>query len=241
MKIGVGSSLHWPTSPFSPRSNSIMSSGRSSGPMGRTSLPRRYTSWTRARSRARCLWGLGCGPGWGRPGSRSPRTRGCGRRPRGGVASLRSPAGGRDCRSCRRRRRSRSGPWGASGGRGPLPRGSGASILVAASSSRSKLQSQGVTGIPPPRPKNSMPSIVVPSPCRTVAALQSDAGLAQGIDGLVVSGYEDGRRLDRGQRADRFAPAPRAPRRSRRRRSRRRPRPTSRPVAPPARGRDGGR
>src|SRR3954447_18260272 len=53
--------------------------------------------------------------------------------------------------------------------------GQGDSIAVAASSSRSKLQSQGVTGIPAPRPKNSAPSIVVPSPCRTVAALQSVA------------------------------------------------------------------
>ena len=44
--------------------------------------------------------------------------------------------------------------------------------LSASSSSRSKLQPQGVTGIPPPSPKNVVPSICVASPCRTVAASQ---------------------------------------------------------------------
>jgi hypothetical protein len=42
-------------------------------------------------------------------------------------------------------------------------------------SSRSKLQSQGVTGTPAPRPKNSTPSIDSDSPCRTAAASQPAA------------------------------------------------------------------
>ena len=73
------------------------------------------------------------------------------------------------------RRSRRSGPWAASGGRGPRPRGSRPSSPPAAASSRSKLQSQGVTGTPAPRPKNSTPSIVRASPCRTAAASQPAA------------------------------------------------------------------
>src|SRR2546421_5926886 len=50
--------------------------------------------------------------------------------------------------------------------------GTWASRASASSSSRSKLQPQGVTGIPPPSPKNVVPSICAASPCRTVAASQ---------------------------------------------------------------------
>ena len=106
-----------------------------------------------SRPRSRCPSARGCGPACRRSGSRSPRTRGCGRRP---------PAAARFSSIAR----SRAGlpKWiagavavavaaaAASGGRGPRPRGRRASISLAASSSRSKLHSQGVTGMPAPRP-----------------------------------------------------------------------------------------
>src|SRR5215218_7555160 len=55
------------------------------------------------------------------------------------------------------------------------PSGQGASMPAASSSSRSKLHCQGVTGMPAPRPKNSIPAIVIPSPCRTRADSQPRA------------------------------------------------------------------
>src|SRR5438105_2586531 len=60
------------------------------------------------------------------------------------------------------------GEWTTSTHAGGTP----ASRSSASSSSRSKLQSHGVTGIPPPSPKNVVPSICAASPCRTVAASQ---------------------------------------------------------------------
>jgi len=49
-----------------------------------------------------------------------------------------------------------------------------------------------------------VPSIVVPAPCRTVAALQA-AAASRSASGLVVAGDEHGRRLDSSQRPDRLA------------------------------------
>src|SRR5262249_28401743 len=62
-------------------------------------------------------------------------------------------------------------PFGGECRTSTAPSGQGASIATASSSERSKLHSQGVVGTPAPSPKYSIPSIVVPSPCRTVAAL----------------------------------------------------------------------
>ena len=70
----------------------------------------------------------------------------------------------------------------ANGGRGPRPRAPGRASRRGLLVERSKLQSQGVSGTPAPRPKNSTPSIVVPSPCRTVAAAQPARRAAQRVD-----------------------------------------------------------
>ena len=58
--------------------------------------------------------------------------------------------------------------------------------------------------MPAPRPKNSSPPIVVPSPCSTVAALQPAAASRSASVGLVVAGDQHGRRLDRRERVDRL-------------------------------------
>src|SRR5918994_2105943 len=60
-------------------------------------------------------------------------------------------------------------PFGGEWTTSTAPSGQPDSIAVASSSSRSKLQSHGVTGTPAPSPKKARPSISVGSPCRTVA------------------------------------------------------------------------
>ena len=97
------------------------------------------------------------------------------------------------------------GPRGraaASGRRARRPRDTPRASAAASSSVRSKLQSQGVTGTPAPRPKNATPSISAPSPCSTVGRVPAPAGLAEGVLGLVVAGDEDrGRRRSRAGRS----------------------------------------
>ena len=126
------------------------------------------------RARSRFRPGRGCGSGSRRPGSRSPTTRGCDRRRRSAAASPRCLRAGPGCRSGRRRRWCRGAPSGESGGRGRRPSGQSPSIEAAAVSSRSKLQSQGVTGMPPLRGRRTRPrrSIRI-RPCQADAPSQT--------------------------------------------------------------------
>ncbi len=128
---------------------------------------------TRSRSRYRPARGSAAASR--RPCSGSPRPRGCGRRRPAAAPSARPPRGAPCCRSGCRDRRRRSGPCGGEWRTSTAPSGAGAIIVAASSSERSKLQSQGVVGIPAPSPKNSSPSISSPSPCSTVAAGQPAA------------------------------------------------------------------
>ena len=149
------------------------------------------------RPRARCRSARGCAAASRRPCSRSPRPRGCGRRRPPAAASPRSPPAAPGCRSGCRRRRRRSGPCGGEWRTSTAALRAGAIISLAASSSRSKLHSQGVVGMPAPRPKNSTPSIVVPSPCSTVAAFQPAARRAARrsvslLPGIRIVGFSIG-------------------------------------------------
>ena len=97
----------------------------------------------------------------------------------------------------------RGGEWRTS----TASSGQSASRSAAASSSRSKLQSHGVVGIPAPRPKKVTPSSSAESAVQHRRGLPVLRGLAERVLGLVVAGHEEGRRLDRGQRADRVVEA----------------------------------
>ena len=122
-----------------------------------------------------------------------------------GPLRLDRRAGSPRCRGARRRRSGRRGPAGGEWTTSTAPVGQSASIAsAAASSERSKLQSQGVDRDPGAeaeeldparsrRPRRGGPS---PPPSR--------GRLAQGVLGLVVAGHEHRRRLDRRQGVDRL-------------------------------------
>ena len=177
----------------------------------------------------------------GRSGARSPRTRGCGRRPRAGAASPRSP------------RRIASLPrWSPEPFVSQWPcGGEWTTSTRALRAGREPLGRRLLVEVEAPVPgRDRDPGAEAVeldpvdlgrrSPCSTVAASQPAAASRSAssvslLPGTRIVGAEIG------ARASIVSSGPRGSRRSRRRRSRRRPRRTSRPGSRPGRGRDGGR